>query len=98
MMENGNLVKMTKEDLELNKKHLEERKPFKIYYEGDDLGIECDCYNSKDGYYHGIKKNNNGEYEVWGRIDIQTILRAIVDENFWIKVKRVNLKNDKNMI
>lgn len=94
MMENGNSVMKTKEDLEYSKKHLEERKPFKIYYDGDDLGIVCDCYSKEDGYYHGIVKNEKLETIICGRIKIETILRAIVDKDFWIKVKPVNLKND----
>jgi len=94
MMENGNLVKKTKEDLDYSKKHLEERKPFKIYYDGDDLGIICDCYNKEDGYYHGIMKSDKLGTFAFGRIKVETILRAIEDENFWIKAKPVNLKND----
>jgi len=84
----------TKEYLELNKKHLQERKPFKIYYEGDDLGMIYNCYSKEDGYYHGIMKTDKlGTFSV-GKISIKTILRAIEDENFWIQVKLVNLKND----
>lgn len=89
-----NLVKKTNEDLEYSKKHLEERKPFKIYYDGDDLGILCDCYNKEDGYYHGILKTEKRGTIVSGRIKVETILRAIIDENYWIQVKPVNLKND----
>ncbi len=94
MMGNGNLVKRTKEDLDYCKKHLEERKPFKIYYDGDDLGILCDCYNKEDGYYHGILKTEKRGTIVSGRIKIETILRAIMDENYWIQVKPVNIKFD----
>ena len=77
----------TNNDLELLKKHLQEKKNFKVYYDGDDLGIEYNKYNEEDGYYHGIFKDKNGNEHIIGRLSIEDILRAIVDENYFIKVE-----------
>ena len=82
-----NLVMKTNNDLELLKKHLQEKKRFKIYYDGDDLGIDYDEYDETDGYYHGHFKDKNGNEHIIGRLSIEDILRAIVDENYYIKVK-----------
>lgn len=68
----------TKKDLEYLKKHLEDRKPFKIIYDGIDFGT----------YYY----DNNEFYvseEFYGKINIKGMLQAIVDENYFIKLEIV---------
>ena len=70
---NMNLVKKTKEDLELDKKHLEERKPFKVIYDGEDFGIF---------------KYENGRYQSeLGFIDLESMARCIQDDKYFIKLE-----------
>lgn len=72
------LVMKTKNDLDLLKKHLEEYKPFKVYFDGE--GPEIWLYDENDGYYH---QKDTG----WYRLSISDMLRAIVDDEYFIKLE-----------
>lgn len=81
-----NSVKKTSEDLELLKKNLQDRKPFKILFEDDTNDIEYIEFSNDDHCYHGVCYDNTGNKIYIGRITIEQILRAITDKNYFIKV------------
>ena len=64
--------------------------PFKIYFDGDDCGIDYFSYDEEDGYYHGHIKDKEGKECIIGRLKPSNIKRAIVDNNFWIKVDLID--------
>ena len=64
---------MMKIDKNLAFKHLMERKPFKVVYDGEDFGI----FKFENGRYQG---------EI-GYIDLENMLRCIQDDNYFIKVE-----------
>lgn len=88
-----NLAKKINEDLELLKKNLQDRKPFKILFEDDTNGIEFIEFNNEDHCYHGVCYDNTGNKIYIGRITIEQVLRAITDEKYFIKV---SIKENKN--
>lgn len=81
-----NLVKKTNEDLELLKKNLQDRKPFNILFDDETIGIEYIEFGNDDHCYHGVCHDSTGNKIYFGRITIEQILRAITDENYFIKV------------
>ena len=64
--------------------------PFKVYFEDDDCGIDYFSYDEEDNYYHGHTINKEGKEYIIGRLDLPTIKRAIVDNNFWIRVELID--------
>ena len=81
-----NSVKKTNEDLELLKKHLQNRKAFKIYFDNDTNGIDHIEFDNDDYCYHGVCYDNSGNKILVGRITIEQVLRAITDDKYFIKV------------
>lgn len=69
--------------------HLKQRKEFKVYYDGDDLGIEYNKYDPKDNYYHGIVRDRNGIEHQVGRLSIADMEKAIKDKNYFIKLENL---------
>ena len=65
-----------KTDKDLAFKHLQEHKPFKVIYDGEDFGI----FTYENGRYQG---------EI-GYIDIENMVRCIRDDNYFIKVEIAN--------
>lgn len=74
MMMNSKSVMKIKSDLESNKKHLDERKPFKIIFGGTDFDIFI--FNKAENKYQGK----------YGNIDIKSMVTAITDEDYFIQV------------
>lgn len=80
-------MKKIKNDSELLKKRLEKLEPFKLYFYNekedtlDDDGIYE--YSEEDGCYH---QKNTG----WFSIDIKSMLRAIVDDDYFISLEVPN--------
>lgn len=68
----------TKNDLDLLKKNLEELKPFRVIADNYDFGIFE--YSKEDECYH---QKETG----WYKLDTNAMLRAIMDENYFIKVE-----------
>lgn len=74
-----------KNDSELLKKNLEDLKPFKVYLDDKEDGIWK--YSEDDGYYHQAETG-------WYRLSISDMLRAIVDESYFIKLEIPEVNND----
>lgn len=64
-------------DSELLKQHLELRQDFKIIYDGEDFGIYK--YNQEKNVYQGLV----------GYLSIESMLLAIIDEEYFIKLEIV---------
>jgi len=61
--------------------NLKNKNNFNILFNGDDLDIEYWKYDENDNYYHGIIKDM-----VIYRLSIEDMKRAIVDDNYFIKL------------
>lgn len=65
-------------NLELLKKQLKQRGKFKVYFDGEDL--EVFTFNPAKNRYEG---------EIIGYLDLETIVKAIKDDSFWIQVEAI---------
>lgn len=64
----------SKKNMELIK-HFNERKDFKVYFDGENPEI----------FKYDEEKNRYQSF--WGYITLEVMVRAIEDENYWIKLE-----------